>query len=154
MSNLRDLLSTILWYVVLVYLRIYKFLHLTFIKYHSEDVKKLVIDRFKQSGIIVNGKDPWDIQVLDERFYVRVAHARALGLGESYMDGWWTVSDLTEFCRRTFDADESTWTQNPFEKFADYLETDLFNHQTTGKAFEVADAHYNLGIFKFELNFN
>ncbi len=41
------------------------------------------------AGIRINGNDPSDITVYDERFYNRVLRDGSLGLGESYMDGWW-----------------------------------------------------------------
>ena len=37
----------------------------------------------------INGKRPFDIQVHNEKFYGRVMANPEMGLGESYMDGWW-----------------------------------------------------------------
>lgn len=47
-----------------------------------------------QSGIHVDGDAPWDIQVKDNRFYKRVLASGTLGLGESYVDGWWESDDI------------------------------------------------------------
>jgi len=41
------------------------------------------------AAIEINGKNPWDLQVHDERFFDRVMRDASLGLGESYLDGWW-----------------------------------------------------------------
>jgi len=49
------------------------------------------------AGITIDGENPWDIKVHDERFYDRVFHQGLLGLGESYMDGWWDCEKLDEF---------------------------------------------------------
>ena len=38
--------------------------------------------------------------VHNERFYDRVLAQRSLGLGESYMDGWWDCEKLDEFFYR------------------------------------------------------
>jgi cyclopropane-fatty-acyl-phospholipid synthase len=46
------------------------------------------------AGIEINGGQPWDMQVNDERFYHRVMADAHLGLGESYMDGWWDCDEL------------------------------------------------------------
>jgi len=43
------------------------------------------------AGIAVNGCEPWDIQVHDERFFERALAEGSIGVGESYMDGWWDV---------------------------------------------------------------
>ena len=49
----------------------------------------LIRDLLGETGIEVGGSQPWDIQVHDSRFYNRLLREVALGLGESYMDGWW-----------------------------------------------------------------
>ena len=47
--------------------------------------------------IKIGGDRPWDIQVHDSRFYKRIAKEPSLGLGESYMDGWWDCNALDQF---------------------------------------------------------
>ncbi len=52
------------------------------------------------AGVNINGNNPWDIQVYNQRFYDRLLMDGSLGLGESYMDGWWDCEQLDEFiCR-------------------------------------------------------
>lgn len=46
------------------------------------------------------GFTAWDSQVHDERLYDRILSGGTLALGESYVDGWWDVPDLTEFFSR------------------------------------------------------
>ena len=57
------------------------------------------------AGINVNGNEPWDIQVHDERFFSRALGEGSIGVGESYMDGWWDVQALDEFFTRFRRAD-------------------------------------------------
>lgn len=38
------------------------------------------------AGVKINGNNPWDIKVNNEKFYQRVLTQGLLGLGESYMD--------------------------------------------------------------------
>src|SRR5437660_344260 len=57
------------------------------------------------AGIRLNGPDPWDIQVHDERFFGRALAEGSIGVGESYMDGWWDVPALDEFFTRFRRAD-------------------------------------------------
>lgn len=56
------------------------------------------------ADIEIDGGDPWDVRVHDERFYERVLSAGTLGAGESYMDGWWDVPQLDEFFARVHQA--------------------------------------------------
>ena len=51
--------------------------------------EKVIRELLSLADIEVNGINPWDIQVHDKRFYDRVLSDASLGLGESYMDGWW-----------------------------------------------------------------
>ena len=59
--------------------------------------KKLTEELLALADVKVNGTRPWDIQVHDELFYSRVLKDRSLGLGESYMDGWWECERVDEF---------------------------------------------------------
>jgi cyclopropane-fatty-acyl-phospholipid synthase len=43
---------------------------------------------------------PWDIRVHDERVFRRVLLEGAVGLGDSYMEGWWDCDDLEEMIVR------------------------------------------------------
>ncbi len=55
------------------------------------DVKipALIADICTKADVKFNGSRPWDIRVNDNRTFSRVLKHGTLGLGESYMDGWW-----------------------------------------------------------------
>ena len=59
--------------------------------------KERVAALLRAADIEIDGGDPWDIRVHDDRFYARVLAHGSLGAGESYMDGWWDVAQLDEF---------------------------------------------------------
>ena len=59
---------------------------------------------FSLANIEINGNNPWDIKVNNQRFYRRVLSKTALGLGESYMDGWWDCEALDKFFNRVLRA--------------------------------------------------
>ena len=48
--------------------------------------------------------DAWDIQMHDERFYDRVLSDHSLGLGESYVEGWWDCARIDEMIAKLLDA--------------------------------------------------
>ena len=57
-------------------------------------------DLAAQAGVRFNGDAPWDIQVHDDRLYLRLITQGALGFGEAYMDGMWDSARMDElFCR-------------------------------------------------------
>ena len=96
------------------------------------------------AGIGVNGPQPWDIQIHDERFFSRALGEGSIGLGESYMDGWWDVQALDEFFTRFRRADLASKVRD-LKTALLILQTRLLNLQTMQRAKQVAQAHYDLG---------
>lgn len=66
--------------------------------------KSTVEDLLKRADIKIGGKRQQDITVKDDRFYKRVIRDGELGLGESYMDGWWEANQLDEFIAHVLQA--------------------------------------------------
>jgi cyclopropane-fatty-acyl-phospholipid synthase len=52
------------------------------------------------ADVQLGGARPWDLQVSDDRFFRAALLEGSLGLGESYMEGWWSCADLEELVRR------------------------------------------------------
>ncbi len=67
-------------------------------------VKKRCIDLFSKAGVEVGGKNPWDICVHDERFYLKLLIHGSIALGESYVDGWWDSEDVEQFIYKLLKA--------------------------------------------------
>lgn len=112
--------------------------------------KKILEALLKETGIKINEKGPYDIQVHDKRFYKRVLAQGSLGLGESYMDGWWDCKKLDElFYRILYFGIENDVKKNLSFLF-EILLAKVFNMQSKSKAFQIAERHYNLGndLFK------
>ena len=62
--------------------------------------RDLIHEILASAGIEINGPMPWDLRINDERFYHRILIDGSLGLGESYMDGWWDCDRIDEFFNR------------------------------------------------------
>ncbi|MBL7045947.1 MAG: cyclopropane fatty acyl phospholipid synthase [Parcubacteria group bacterium] len=106
--------------------------------------KKRAQSLLDKADITINGDKPYDIKVLDERFYDRVFSGGTLALGESYMDGWWEVEDLSTFFSKIFAVRvESKITK--IGVFFYRLKAKLLNLQSVKRAFEVAEVHYDAG---------
>lgn len=107
--------------------------------------KTIVHNLLSLAGIEVNGKNPWDIQVNDERFYKRVVTEVELGLGESYMDGWWDVEKLDEMIYRIVRADLQNKVKHNVKVALMLAGFYLINMQARHRAFIIGERHYDLG---------
>ena len=96
------------------------------------------------AGVRIAGGRPWDITVHDERLFSRVMAEGSLGLGESYMDGWWDSDRLDEFFHRVLSADLETRIV-PWKDLLGVAWAQLMNLQRPGRAFIVGRRHYDLG---------
>lgn len=101
------------------------------------------------AGIQINGPNPWDIRVLDSRFYKRVITESHLGIGESYMDGWWECDALDNFFYKVLRAklDKKV---SQLTRVLSNLAGVLINLQNPSRAFRVGETHYNIGNDLYE----
>ncbi|MEA2701958.1 MAG: cyclopropane-fatty-acyl-phospholipid synthase [Candidatus Parcubacteria bacterium] len=102
-----------------------------------------------RAGIEIDGPNPWDPQVHDERLYGRVIKEGTLGLGEAYMDGWWDVPKLDQFFERVLGADLDE-DLTPFQQWLRSTWHKLYNFQSQARAFQVGEQHYDLGNDLYE----
>ncbi len=58
---------------------------------------RIAHEMLSMAGIEINGSRPFDIQINNPNFFKRVLQDGSLGLGESYMDGWWECERLDIF---------------------------------------------------------
>jgi cyclopropane-fatty-acyl-phospholipid synthase len=102
------------------------------------------------AGITVNGNNPWDPQVHDQKFYRRVLTEGSLGLGESYMDEWWDCEKLDEFfCRVLYTHLDREVKRNKWLLLT-VLRARAFNMQSRKRAFQIGERHYDTGNDLFE----
>ncbi|MEL1264648.1 cyclopropane fatty acyl phospholipid synthase [Pseudoxanthomonas putridarboris] len=97
-----------------------------------------------EADVRVGGDRPWDLQVHDPRFSARALGQGSLGLGESYMDGWWDAASLDGFLFRVLEARLDERVHGVGEVF-DALRARLVNLQTQRRSGEVGRRHYDLG---------
>jgi len=115
----------------------------------KKGIEEIVKSLLSSAGVIVNGPGDADIQIKNNDFYKRVLREGSLGLGESYMDGWWEVKKLDEFIYRVLNSslEEKVKTVNTFVQLLGVL---LLNPGKKSKAFEVGERHYDLGNDLFQ----
>jgi cyclopropane-fatty-acyl-phospholipid synthase len=113
-------------------------------------MREAVDQLLAMAAIVVDGGRPWDIQIHDPRFYQRVWAGRNLGLGESYMDGWWDCPQLDEFFARLLGAGVEQALKLTPRLVLQGLAHRLLNFQSRRRAWEVAHRHYDLGNELFQ----
>ena len=111
----------------------------------SDKFKIAVEELLSLAGIEINGSHPWDIRVHNDKLYRRVLSQGSLGLGESYMDGWWDCDALDEFIDKILKADLASKVEMNWRLLWHGLRAKLFNLQSRERAYEVGEKHYNLG---------
>lgn len=97
-----------------------------------------------EADVQVDGDRPWDLRVHDDRFYRRVLLQGSLGLGESYMDGWWSAASLDGFLHRLLAARLDRRVRGIPERL-DALRAALINLQARHRSFAIGKRHYDLG---------
>ena len=98
----------------------------------------------EQAGIELNGPNPWDIQVKDESLFRRLLTGGSLALGESYVEGKWEVEQLDELICRLLQSPLKHRKSFISHQFSHLLAM-VFNLQKKSRAFQVGEAHYDLG---------
>lgn len=110
-------------------------------------------DRIQQllelADITIDGDRPFDIQVHNQDLYGRILGGGTMGLGEGFMDGWWTCERLDLFFAKVLNAELASSITTLKDKWF-FLKTHLQNRQTHQRARKVAQQHYNIGNDLYE----
>jgi cyclopropane-fatty-acyl-phospholipid synthase len=106
-------------------------------------------DLLSTAGITVGGKQPWDMQVHHPATFDRILTRGSLGLGESYMDGWWDCEAVDEFIARILRARLDQQVGRAGWIWAS-LKAHLTNLQSEQRAWQVGEVHYDLGNDLYE----
>jgi len=119
----------------------------------GDKLKQKMQELLSIADVKINGKRPWDIQIHNEDFYQRVLSQGALGLGESYMDGWWDVKNLDEFFNHILKAELDRKVKTS-SFLLQTVKAIVMNPQRKSKAFEIGEHHYDIGneLYKIMLD--
>lgn len=112
---------------------------------------RIVHELLDIADIKINGSRPFDITVRNPDFYKRVLREGSLGLGESYMDGWWECDRLDCFFRRILRAGLEDKAPHHLRDLLHIAATRLINLQSRKRAWIVGEEHYDLGNDLFSL---
>ncbi|MCE0798895.1 cyclopropane fatty acyl phospholipid synthase [Buttiauxella sp. A2-C1_F] len=106
---------------------------------------RIVNDMLTRAGVEINGPRPFDIQVKHPDFFKRVLQEGTLGLGESYMDGWWDCERLDIFFHNAIRAGLERQLPHHLKDTLRVAAARLVNLQSKKRAWIVGKEHYDLG---------
>jgi cyclopropane-fatty-acyl-phospholipid synthase len=112
--------------------------------------QKQVIQQLLDKAVVqIDGSQPGDILVHNDGLYNRVLSEGSLGLGESYMDGWWDSVQLDEFFSKihSVNLDESVVDKH---LIFNAVKARVFNMQNKRLSKRVAHEHYDLDTEFYE----
>ena len=108
-------------------------------------------DLLSQADIKINGARPWDIQVHHADFFKRVFQQGSLGLGESYMEGWWDCERLDILFCKILKAKLDKQVPGNLRDILRVVSARLFNLQSRSRSWIVGKEHYDIGNDLFAL---
>lgn len=106
-------------------------------------------DLLDRADVHIGGSRPWDLQVHHPETFSRILARGSLGLGESYMDGWWDCPRIDEFIARVLRARLDEQVGRPGIWWG-MLRANLTNLQSVARAWQVGTEHYDLGNELYE----
>jgi cyclopropane-fatty-acyl-phospholipid synthase len=102
------------------------------------------------AGVKINGNNPWDIRINNDKFYKRVITEGELGMGESYMDCWWDAEKVDELICKILKAQLDQKIRLRLSILFRLFKAQLFNLQSKRRAFIIGEKHYDLGNDLFQ----
>jgi cyclopropane-fatty-acyl-phospholipid synthase len=115
-------------------------------KHFKKQIEGLLI----YADVQINGPRPWDIKVHNKELYRRVLSQGSMGLGESYMDGWWDCYALDEFFYKILSAELDEKVRN-WKVLIQHLQASFLNLQRKSRAFHIGEHHYDMGNELYKL---
>jgi len=111
----------------------------------KRDAGRVIQDLLNLADIRIGGDRPWDIRVLNQKFYERVLTGGSLALGETYMDGWWDCEALDQLFFKIMGAELDKKVKNSWKVLWPVLKAKITNVQRKSKAYEIGKRHYDIG---------
>jgi len=112
--------------------------------------REVIQEILAAADVRIDGGRPSDIQVNDSGLYSRVLQQGSLGLGESYMEGWWECGALDQFFDRILAAGLDRKVKSPRVLWTTLLNR-IRNPQSSRRAYIIGRHHYDTGNELFHL---
>lgn len=114
----------------------------------SSSAKKIA-EILALADVQLQGSRPWDIQIRNPEALNSVLAKGSLGMGESYMEGWWDCERLDQFFHRILGARLDREVVSPGLLLA-VTKAKLLNLQSIARSKKAVSYHYDLGNDLYE----
>ena len=114
------------------------------VQVHTNDNWRRASGLLATADIRIGGNRPWDMRVHHKATFDRILAQGSLGLGESYVDGWWDCDQVDELITRILRARLDEHAGRSGCLWAS-LKARLTNLQSPNRAWQVGEVHYDLG---------
>lgn len=111
----------------------------------AQQSESLVRELFELAGISIGGSAPSDIVIHDSRFYQRLLRDASIGLGESYMDGWWDTQSLDGMIDKIMRANLKQKITGSWRLKILTAKALVLNLQSQSRSGKSVEAHYDIG---------
>ncbi len=108
-------------------------------------LRGIIQDILAPSGVVLDGNNPWDLRIRDERMLQRVVREGSIGLGEAYMDGWWDCDRLDELFARVMPTNAEERLKRHGKLLLQIIGEALLHPLSRSRAYRVGEHHYDLG---------
>ena len=119
------------------------------LRHHGTGAEAAVREMFGTVDIEVGGSEPHDLQVHDPRFFRRLLRDESLGLGESYVEGWWDAERVDEFMHRILAGGLHRRAARSPLVIAHAVAAKVVNPQRKRRSSREVRAHYERGLDLF-----
>lgn len=96
------------------------------------------------AGIELDGKNPYDPQIHDDRAYNMILGGGTLGVGNAYIEGFWGCDRVDELVSKVLEADLHSMIAASPQLLARSALARVVNMQTPHRSKQVAEMHYDL----------
>lgn len=111
----------------------------------SEVIKDIICNKFRLAGIDLEERNNSKMKIHDPRFYDRVLKHGSLGLGESYMDGWWDAECVDQVIHDIITVNLASTIKPSLRQLYHVSKYFLLNLQSKKRALVVGKKHYDAG---------
>ncbi len=111
----------------------------------ADSAEHVVRELFGSAGVRIGGPGPGDITVHDPRFYGRLLRDASIGMGESYMDGWWDTDALDVLIEKILRAGLQDQVSGSLRLRLLTAKAVALNLQSKTRSARSVEAHYDIG---------
>ncbi len=116
--------------------------------------RHLLEEFLSPADVHINGNNPWDLRVYNDKFFSKALVDGSLGAGQAYVENWWDCLRLDEFYYRIISMSIDQKMKKNRTLLSNVFLSKLFNRQTISKAYRAGQRHYNIGneLFAYMLD--